>query len=69
MMLSCFGVVCFFFELYLCFFSLVCFRLYLVICVLFRVCVRYFSISVHWEFLILICFGFRIVLGSVCAMS
>ena len=60
--------VCFIFKLYLCFSTFVCSRLYLVICVLFRVCVRNFSVSVHWEFLFSVCFGFRIVLGSVCAM-
>ena len=60
--------VCFVFELYLCFSDLVCSRLYLVICVLFRVCVRYFYVSVHLEFPVSVCFGFRIVLGSVCAM-
>ena len=60
--------VCFVFELYLCFAALVCSRLYLVICVLFRVCVRHFYVSVHWEFPVLVCFSFRIILGSVCAM-
>ena len=58
---------------------LVCQFLCLVIYVLFRVClvfilassviclfVGYFPIFVYWGFPVLVCFGFRIVLGSVC---
>ena len=54
---------------------LVCLVLCLVTCVLFRVCVMiivvssiiclfvgHFSISVHWEFPVLVCLGCRIVL-------
>ena len=68
-------------RLFLCFSILVCQFLCLVICVLFRVClvfvlasfviclfVGYFLVSVHWGFPVLVCFGFRIVLGSVCVM-
>ena len=53
----------------------------MVICVLFRVCVMiivvssviclfvgHFSVSVHWEFPILVCFDCRIVLVVMCMM-
>ena len=62
--------LCFLFYRFLC----------LVICVLFRVCLvfilassvicplvdDFFSIFNYWGFPVLVCFGFRIVLGSVC---
>ena len=68
-------------RLFLCFFILVCQFLCLVICVMFRVClvfilassmicliIGYFPVSVYWGFSILVCFGFRIILGSVRVM-
>ena len=64
-MLSCFGVCFFCFWVIFVFSALVCSRLYLVICVLYRVYVRHFFVSIHWEFSVLVCFGFRIVVGSV----
>ena len=76
--------VCFFFfGLYLCFCIeiLVCCVLCLVICVLFRVCVMiivvssviclfagHFSVLVHWEFLVLVCLGCRIILVVMLVM-
>ena len=67
--------------LFLHFSIIVCQFICLVIYVLFRVClvfilasfviclfVGYFPVSVYWGFPVLACFGFRIVLGSVCAM-
>ena len=65
---------------FLCFyFSML--SLVLSLCVLFRVCVMiivvssviylfvgHFSVSVHWEFSVLVCFGCRIVLVVMCVM-